>query len=419
MSDNSRSEFVRNVATLMTGTSVAQAVPVAVSPVLTRLYGPEDFGVLALFIAVTAIFGAAANARYDLAIMLPHEDEDALNVAALGLLIAFSISAALLVVVMFFSTSLSRLLGNEHIRPWLFLAPLVVFFMGLFNVLNYYNSRLKLYADIARANMVKSVVMTSVQLAAGFLKAGAGGLVMGQVASSLFANTRLLHNTLKHADWRRGISLGRMYQQARCYRDFPLFSLPAILANALAQHLTNILVSAYFGVATLGQYALVQRVLGMPTSLVGAAVGQVFFQQAAAEKRLTGKAVSTFDATVRKLVLLSIPSFALLMLIAEDLFAFVFGERWRIAGSYMQVLAPFFAIRFVVAAVSTINTVFEKQRISLIWQLFLLMSMVGTVVASHAFGLEFHEFIVFFSVIGTAAYVVLFFLLFMVSRGKF
>jgi len=418
MSDDLRREFVRNVATLLTGTSVAQALPVAVSPVLTRLYGPEDFGILALFIAVTAIFGAAANARYDLAIMLPHEDEDALNVAALGLLIAFAISVVLLVVVMFFSTPFSRILGNEHIRPWLFLAPLAIFFTGLFNVLNYYNSRLKLYPDIARANMVKSVAMTSVQLAAGFLKAGAGGLVMGQVASSVFANTRLLRNTLRCTNW-RGISFGRMCQQARCYRDFPLFSLPAILANALAQHLTNILVSAYFGVATLGQYALVQRVLGMPTSLVGAAVGQVFFQQAAAEKRRTGKAASTFDATVKKLVLLSIPSFALMMFIAEDLFAFVFGEPWRIAGGYMQVLVPFFAIRFVVAAVSTINTVFEKQRISLIWQLLLLISMIGTIVLSHVWGLEFHEFIVILSVVGTAAYAVLFFLLFMVSRGKF
>jgi len=414
-----RSEFARSVVTLMTGTTVAQAVPVAISPVLTRLYGPEDFGVLALFIAVTAIFGSVANARYELAIMLPHEDDDALNIAALGTLIAATLSAVLLVVVALFNARICRLLGNEHIGPWLYLVPPTVLFTGLFNSLNYYNSRIKRYQDIARANMLKAVILAAVQLAAGFLKFGAGGLVVGQAASSLFANARLLRNTLGRTDWKRVVTLRSMRRQARRYRDFPLFSMPAILANTMAQHLTNILVSGYFSVATLGQYALVQRVLGIPSSLVGAAIGQVFFQQATDERKRTGKAVSTFDATVKNLFLLSVPSFLFLMLIADDLFAFVFGERWRIAGHYARILAPFFAVRFIVAAVTTINSVFEKQKISLVWQLLLLASTLGTIISSHAMGLGFSGFIVAFSVVGTACYMILLGLLFMVSRGRF
>lgn len=414
-----RSEFARNVVTLMTGTTVAQAIPVAISPILTRLYGPEDFGALALFIAITAIFGAIANARYELAIMLPSEDEDALNIAALGLLISSALSVILLFVAISFNSRICTLLGNDHIGPWLYLAPLTVFFTGLFNVLNYYNNRIKRYKDIAQASMVKAVVLATVQLAAGVLRAGAGGLVAGQVASSLFANAKLLRNTLGRADWRRVITLERMRQQGRRYRDFPLFSMPAILANTLAQHLTNILISAYFNVATLGQYALVQRVLGMPSSLVGTAISQVFFQQATVERQRTGKAVNAFDGTVKKLALLSAPSFLLLMLVAQELFALVFGERWRIAGHYAQVLAPFFAIRFIVAAVTTINSVFEKQKISLAWQLLLLASALGSIIASHSFGLGFSGFVVVFSVVGTACYLILLFLLFMVSRGRF
>ncbi len=69
-----RSEFSRNVLTLMTGTTIAQAIPIAISPILTRIYTPEDFGMLALFIAITAIFGSIANGRYELATMLPKKD---------------------------------------------------------------------------------------------------------------------------------------------------------------------------------------------------------------------------------------------------------------------------------------------------------------------------------------------------------
>ena len=77
-----KSEFTRNVLTLMTGTTIAQAIPIAISPILTRLYTPKDFGVLALFVAITSIFGSIANGRYELAIMLPKKDEDAINIFA-------------------------------------------------------------------------------------------------------------------------------------------------------------------------------------------------------------------------------------------------------------------------------------------------------------------------------------------------
>jgi len=43
-----KSEFAKNVLTLMTGTTIAQAIPIAISPILTRIYTPEDFGVFAL-----------------------------------------------------------------------------------------------------------------------------------------------------------------------------------------------------------------------------------------------------------------------------------------------------------------------------------------------------------------------------------
>ena len=81
-----KSEFSRDVLTLMTGSTIAQAIPIAITPILTRLYMPEDFGVLALFVAVTAILGSIANGCYEFAIMLPEQDEDSINIAALGLL---------------------------------------------------------------------------------------------------------------------------------------------------------------------------------------------------------------------------------------------------------------------------------------------------------------------------------------------
>ena len=140
-----KSEFSKNVLTLMTGTTIAQAIPVAISPILTRIYTPDDFGVFALFMAITAIFGSISTGRYDLAIMLPKKDEDAINIFALGFIITSSISFVLLVVVFIFQEYFVFFLKNEEIGVWLYLVPVSVFFIGTFNILSYFNIRKKNY----------------------------------------------------------------------------------------------------------------------------------------------------------------------------------------------------------------------------------------------------------------------------------
>jgi len=131
-----KSEFSRNVLTLMTGTTVSQAIPIAISPILTRIYTPDDFGVLALFFAITSIFGYIATARYDMAVMLPEEDDDALNIVILGFILSSIISFILFIFVYLFNHQICVLLNNFSIAPWLYFIPIVVFFMGTFNMLN-------------------------------------------------------------------------------------------------------------------------------------------------------------------------------------------------------------------------------------------------------------------------------------------
>ena len=109
-----------------------------------------------------------------------------------------------------------------------------------------------------------------------------------------------------------------------------------------------------YSVATLGFYSHVQRVLGLPASLIGSSIGRVFFYEANKEKQSTGKAINTFKQTIKKLLLIGTPIFCILFLTVESLFAFVFGESWRIAGEYAQIMIPFFFVQFVVSSISSI-----------------------------------------------------------------
>ena len=359
----------------MTGSTIANAIPVAISPILTRIYSPEDFGLLALFLAVTTIFGTIVNGRYELAIMLPKKDEDAINIVALGFIIMSLITLILFVIVIIFNEKIVHLLSNKDIGTWLYIVPLSIFLIGLFNLLNYFNNRKKHYKDIAKANIIKSITMVAFQIVVGYLREGAAGLISGQIASQMTANMKLLTNIIKNKLLLSKISKKKILQVAKRYKEFPKFSIAGALANKATGNLTNILISIFYNVSTLGFYSLVQRVLGVPSVLIGNSIGQVFFEEASKEKQLTGKAVKVFKSTVKKLFIIGAPSFGILFFIVEDLFAFVFGEEWRVAGGYARIMIPVFFIGFIVSTVSIVDSIFEKLFFYLCLQIGYLVSM--------------------------------------------
>jgi O-antigen/teichoic acid export membrane protein len=371
----------------MTGTTIAQALPIAISPILTRIYTPEDFGLFALFLAITAIIGSVANGRYELAIMLPEEDEDAINTAALGFIISSLLSLLILILVILFNKFFVNLIGNEEIGLWLYFVPITVFLIGLWNVLNYYNNRKKNYKDLRNAHIIRSIALASTHLIIGFLKSGVTGLISGEILSKLFANSRLLKNIFKDKLLISKITKRKMLNMAKRYKNFPMISLPSSFTTELYSNLFSVLLSSLYNVALLGHYYMAQRVLGLPSALLGVSIGQVFFQSAVKEREKTGQARVIFRSTVKKLFLIALPFFVTLFFVVEDLFALVFGENWRVAGTYSQILIPIFFIRLLTTPVSMINTVFERQIYGLYISIILFVSNMGIILGSYYLGL--------------------------------
>ena len=403
-------EFNKHVLTLLTGTTVAQSIPVAISPLLTRIYTPEDFGLFAIFVAITAIFGPIVTARYDIAIMLPKKDEDAINLFALSFIITTIMSLIFFVFILIFNQNLAHYLGNKEIENWLYFLPLSIFLAGIWNILSNLNNRNKKYKILAKASILKSILLASFQLGIGYFKSGVTGLISGQIISSILVNLKLLLQITKDKNLKSKISKTKMISLAKRYINFPKFLIWGALANTLSYNLLNILISLYYSIATLGYFSLVQRVLGSPSSLIGQSIGQVYFQQATKEKQKTGMAIQTFNNTLKKLLIIAIPSFGILFFIVEDLFSIVFGENWRIAGKYSKILLPLFFIRFVSSSLSSTNIIFEKQKTGLYINLIILITSLGLLFYSHFLNHEFEEFLFYFSIVLSLEY--LFFLIY-------
>ncbi len=392
-----RSEFAKNVATLMTGATLAQAVPIAVSPILTRLYTPEDFGILALFVSVTAIFGVIVSGKYELAILIPDEDEDAVNIAALCFVMTVVASIILMLAAIFLNDNITVMLGNDKISFWLYFVPAVVFFLGTFNILRYMSIRYKDFRNIAVSRTVVAIVSASIKLVFGFFSSGVIGLMAGTVLARFSGMMALLRVLWKKKGLMNKISSDEIRKQASRYADFPKFSLPAGLANTLSLNLNSVFITSLFSTAILGQFSLVQKIVGLPTSLIAQSVSDAYFQKATEERRKLGNAGNIFRKISKALLLISIVMFLVLFFLGEELFVFVFGAAWGPAGYYARIVALLFSIRLVVVPLSITFSVFEKQKYNLYTTLSQLMILLSIFFISWLYSLKIETFLIVYT----------------------
>ncbi len=123
-----KSRFVRNVAVVASGTAGAQAIVIAFSPIIIRLYGPEAFGILGAFMAIVAVITPIAALSYPIAIVLPRKDSDARGIARLSAYIALGVAALTALVLLAAGDRIVNLLQVQEVSSYIWLLPLVILF---------------------------------------------------------------------------------------------------------------------------------------------------------------------------------------------------------------------------------------------------------------------------------------------------
>lgn len=361
---------MRHVATLASGAALAQALPLLFAPLLTRLYTPADFGVLAVFVAWLSNLAVIATARYDMAVVLPKSEPEAARLMLLAL--AINTGLLLLTLPLFWPwhAAIAGLLGAPQLAPWLPLLPLGVWLAGAVAAWTAWNNRQRRYAANAQGRVVQSLGVSLLQVAAGWSGLAAGGLILSQLAGQAIALLTLARaDVAARLPWLRGHDRAALLAEARRYREFPLVNTPHAFVVAFQDSLMLALLSALSGAAIVGQYALVLRVLKLPAALVGQAVAQVVFRDLA-EAAASGRALSgLLKRAVLVLAALSIVPFGVLALWGGPLFALVFGTPWLAAGEIAANLAPYFAAAFIVGPAFMVPMVIGRQRASFLFVL--------------------------------------------------
>lgn len=364
-----KSEFRKNVLVLMSGTAVAQIIPILCSPFLTRRYSPADFGLYANFTAVLSFVTIGMTGQYSKAIVVPETDEEAVNVLALSILLAVVCTVVLTFSFVAARKPLTLLLRSPSLDNLLCLIPLCALLYALYDVFNEWCIRRKWFAKLGRNKITNTSGIAGSQIVLSFTKASNGlvfGEIMGRTLSSCLALWRVFSSDRKlfcNVSWEKIKNL------AKRYSDFPKFTIPSQLIDSLAKQLPILVMTAQYGAYEIGLYDLGSRLLSTPSMFLGNAFQDVFKQKAAEEYREKGSCLEAYKKAMRSILQISVVPFFLIFIFSPTLFVWIFGQEWYKAGIYARIMSVNAWIGFVFSSTSAVFYVANGQKKLLAWRI--------------------------------------------------
>lgn len=362
--------FARNVGVLTGGTVFAQGLSVLALPLLTRLYSPDDFSLLAVYSAVIGIVTVVSCLRYNIAIPLPEDDADAMALLVVSLAAGAAISLLLALPVLLAPEATANLLGQPELTPYLWLIPLGVLFASTYNALQYWATRKKRFALVTKTRMTRSVGGIGAQLGIGWVHATPFGLLFGYMLYSGLGFFGLFRDLVRRDKTSfQDLSSDRVFDQFKRYSRFPIWSVPEALLNAIGSQVPLILIAAWAAGPEAGYLMLAMRVMGLPMGLVGSSVAQVFAAETSEHLR-KGTLGAFTRRTMRTLLIQGGPPLLAIGVLAPLLFPWIFGSEWARAGWLVAWLTPGFILQFVASPVSIALHAIGKVQIAMFLQLF-------------------------------------------------
>ena len=379
LSKHLQNSFIRSVSVLVGGTAFAQAITILILPILTRLYTPADFSVLAGYAGLLGVIAVVACLRFDIAIPLPEKDVDGANLLALALLLAFVVSLLIAIPCFLAPAWLARILRQPALEAYLWLLPVGVFLMSAYSALQFWVTRQKNFSLIARTRMTQALGGAGAQLGFGWAGFAPLGLIVGQTISSGAGALGLGWRTWRNArSLLAQVSGAEMRRLFREYDRFPKYSSLESFANNAAIQVPVLIIAAAALGPEAGYLALAMRVMQAPMGLIGGAIGQIYLSRAAEEHRAGG--LGTFTAAILGgLMKTGVGPLIFAGVIAPTVFALVFGEEWGRAGVLVAWMTPWFIFQFLASPVSMALHVTNHQKQAFLLQFLGLILRVGLV----------------------------------------
>ena len=403
------SEFAKNLVTLLSGSVIAQVIPIAIMPLLTRIYTPSDFGVFGLYTAMVAVLSIIVTGRYELAIMLPKQEDSANHLVNLSLIFTVVISIVTLVVILLFGNNISVLLGSEDLNKWLLFIPLSVFVAGVYQTFFFWNNRQKKYKSISVTKVAYSSSTAVVNLSGNLFNKGALGLVLGAIIGQINGAIILFFRFKKAINNSWSFNFTKSKLLAIEYIDFLRFSTISGLINSFSNTAFPIVIGMFFDVKVVGLYFFANKLTRLPLNFIFTSLSQVYHQKAVELFHSDKKELYRFTMnTQKKIAILLFPILVGISIIGPFAFDLFFGSEWKESGSLIKYFALFVFFGNLYSPISSIADILNKQKVLMYFNASLVFSQIIVMYMSvNLFNLGFNETILNVSLIGSLHFIIL------------
>lgn len=352
--------YTRNLLTLFSGNAFSQLIPFLLAPIVGRLYTPAEMGTLENFIAIGTLISIIGSARYEVALVLPKEQQKAQHLLSLsfGILLIITLISGLLI---FFADYL----GEWYRDPWLAgyvpLLPLSILLFGVNNITTQWMIRQESYRWLTAARILQSLSQYGSYALLGYAGWGLNGLFAGLILGNLVPALLLYIRTSGHISFFTPRS--ELTSVAKEYRDFPLInSTHAFTDIFITQFFLFWLITRWFGPEALGLFAVMNRYLKAPVNLVSSALGQLFYKESSKALHDQRSCAPEFYRTCALIFLVAAPFLSVIFIWGPDLFGWYLGAEWKMAGEYARLFAPTLLLYFIISAVSSSALLFREQK---------------------------------------------------------
>jgi O-antigen/teichoic acid export membrane protein len=381
---------MRGMAMLAAGSGLGRLVGILVIPLLTRLYTPEDFGVLSVFVALVTIIAPLVTLRYVLALPLSRYDAVALNLLVLSAVLLLVLTGLVTLLLAAWAEPLLTLVSMQVLVPWWWLIPVAVLGTAAYEMLTMWATRRRAYKVMARTQVTQSLGGALVKLGLGVAGMQPLGLLLGQVVAQAGAIGQFLRSFA--ADFRAGwprVSLRLMRQVAWRHRAFPAWRVPSQFLLMASMQAPVLFMATMFDAGTTGQFGLALMALTIPVTVIGQSAGNALYGEAAnLIKTDRPRVLSIATSVQRRLLLLALPPALVLFFYGELIFALLFGEEWRMAGRFASVLAVAIMFQFTSAPLIQVMNLLRSQAAFLMLNLLRVLGLVAVFWSARALAFD-------------------------------
>lgn len=402
--DLKRSEIIRNTSILVSGTTIAQLIPILLQPFLRRFFTPEVFGAYSVFLSLVGILAIIASLKYDLAIVLPSHDKESVNVVFLTFFINFSFSFLLLLFVIIFKNRILNFLNlSEDFGFYLYLVPVSIFLYNIYQSLNNWLVRQKKFVAITVNKFVRRGTEGFFQVIFTFFKQS-WGLVAGDLLGHIGNLLSGFYQSGKSGLQFSLVSPAKLKYVALKYSEFPRFNVIPSFMSACSFLLPAILINKFFSAENTGYFDLSKLLLSVPLALISTSLSNVLLQSMSEKFRMNKSMIKDIKHVLFVVLVICAGEIIVIQLFGILIFKMLFGYEWAFSGEISKILVWSYSLSFIVGSFSAVLISFKKIRILSLWQIFYFISILSLTFFNK---LAFVDFIKVYVCIEVACYIIM------------